>query len=186
MSGINKTSTQGFTIVELLIVIVVIAILAAITITAYNGIQMRANNTQTTQAIKDYIKAYSLYALDNNDYPNQTGCLGEGYPGGRCLAQGASGFCFGYGGATNPGVNAALKPYMNNNAANPSMQAINCGSTSYIGAYAAYTAATKTVIILMSLKGDQPCPPMSPNVSSTSKSQQDDLTLCRYNLLAAG
>ena len=33
---------QGFTIVELLIVIVVIAILAAITIVAYNGIQNRA------------------------------------------------------------------------------------------------------------------------------------------------
>ena len=37
-----KTSKQGFTIVELLIVIVVIAILAAITIVAYNGIQNRA------------------------------------------------------------------------------------------------------------------------------------------------
>ena len=32
----------GFTIVELLIVIVIIGILAAITIVAYNGIQQRA------------------------------------------------------------------------------------------------------------------------------------------------
>jgi prepilin-type N-terminal cleavage/methylation domain-containing protein len=36
-------NTQGFTIVELLIVIVVIAILAAISIVAYNGIQQRAD-----------------------------------------------------------------------------------------------------------------------------------------------
>ena len=36
---------QGFTIVELLIVIVVIAILAAITIVAYTGIQNRAYDT---------------------------------------------------------------------------------------------------------------------------------------------
>ena len=35
-------SARGFTIVELLIVIVIIAILAAITIVAYNGIQNRA------------------------------------------------------------------------------------------------------------------------------------------------
>ena len=33
---------KGFTIVELLIVIVVIGILAAITVVAYNGIQERA------------------------------------------------------------------------------------------------------------------------------------------------
>lgn len=38
----HRTLTRGFTIVELLIVIVVIAILAAITIVAYNGLQERA------------------------------------------------------------------------------------------------------------------------------------------------
>ena len=36
---------KGFTIVELLIVIVIIGILAAITIVAYNGIQQRAQTT---------------------------------------------------------------------------------------------------------------------------------------------
>lgn len=38
-------SKSGFTIVELLIVIVVIGTLAAISIVAYNGIQDRARNT---------------------------------------------------------------------------------------------------------------------------------------------
>jgi len=42
---IRKTRGRGFTIVELLIVIVVIAILAAITIVAYNGIQNRTNDS---------------------------------------------------------------------------------------------------------------------------------------------
>lgn len=41
----NTNRSRGFTIVELLIVIVVIAILAAITIVAYNGIQNRANDS---------------------------------------------------------------------------------------------------------------------------------------------
>jgi prepilin-type N-terminal cleavage/methylation domain-containing protein len=40
-----KNKQSGFTIVELLIVIVVIGILAAITIVAYNSVQNRARNT---------------------------------------------------------------------------------------------------------------------------------------------
>lgn len=43
---------RGFTIVELLIVIVVIAILAAITIVAYNGIQQQARSAAMTSALQ--------------------------------------------------------------------------------------------------------------------------------------
>ncbi|MCA9336234.1 prepilin-type N-terminal cleavage/methylation domain-containing protein, partial [Candidatus Saccharibacteria bacterium] len=42
---IRKHRLSGFTIVELLIVIVVLAILAAITIVAYNGIQQRSRDS---------------------------------------------------------------------------------------------------------------------------------------------
>ena len=48
----NKTKNTGFTIVELLIVIVIIGILAAITIVAYNGIQNRANDTVIKNDLK--------------------------------------------------------------------------------------------------------------------------------------
>ena len=74
----------GFTIVELLIVIVVIAILAAITIVAYNGIQTRSNNTKTISAVQGYVKLLQQYNVDNNDYPNARSCLGTGYPAGGC------------------------------------------------------------------------------------------------------
>ncbi len=76
---------RGFTIVELLIVIVVIGILAAITIVAFNGVQQRARNTQTISAVKDYIKLYSAYAVDYDVYPGGGNyCLGTTYPGGLC------------------------------------------------------------------------------------------------------
>ncbi|MNQ27533.1 Type II secretion system protein G precursor [compost metagenome] len=69
----NKQKT-GFTIVELLIVIVIIGILAAITIVAYNGIQQRANNSSTITAVNQTVKAISSYIATNNTYPS-TGAL---------------------------------------------------------------------------------------------------------------
>ena len=50
-------SQKGFTIVELLIVIVVIAILAAITVVAYNGIQARARSAKEQTDLKEIQKA---------------------------------------------------------------------------------------------------------------------------------
>ena len=60
---------RGFTIVELLIVIVVIAILAAITIVAYNGIQQRARDTQRVADISNIVKAIQRWSIETgNDF----------------------------------------------------------------------------------------------------------------------
>jgi len=63
---IRNRSTKGFTIVELLIVIVVVAILAAIVIVAYNGVQTRAKASAITSGLKSAEKAFRLYAIDKN------------------------------------------------------------------------------------------------------------------------
>lgn len=61
---------SAFTIVELLIVVVVIAILAAITIVAYNGIQSRAKLAAVQSTASQVSKRLSQYAIQNNDtYP---------------------------------------------------------------------------------------------------------------------
>jgi prepilin-type N-terminal cleavage/methylation domain-containing protein len=59
----------GFTIVELLIVIVVIAILAAITITAFNGIQQRTRDSKRVSDMNSIKKSLELYKLQNGRYP---------------------------------------------------------------------------------------------------------------------
>jgi len=63
----NTSRVKGFTIVELLIVVVVIAILAAITIVAYNGIQNRAKASATQSAVSQAVKKIGLYKVDNAD-----------------------------------------------------------------------------------------------------------------------
>lgn len=60
---------RGFTIVELLIVIVVIAILAAISIVSYTGIQRRAHISRAMAELTLLAKATELYYADNNEYP---------------------------------------------------------------------------------------------------------------------
>jgi len=59
----------GFTIVELLIVIVVIAILATISVVAYNGIQNRTNDSIIQQDLANFAKKAELYKIDNDHYP---------------------------------------------------------------------------------------------------------------------
>lgn len=81
-------SGTGFTIVELLIVIVVIAILAAISVAAYTGINQRARDTQRRSDLSQLSKAIKLYQVDHGDYA-VAGC-GNG-SGSGWIASGYSG-----------------------------------------------------------------------------------------------
>lgn len=92
----------GFTIVELLIVIVVIAILAGITIVAYRGIRERAVTTAYTSAVDQWVKFFEMELATTGTLPNSNGeifCLGravtdfpdrDGFAAGECQ-QGDSG-----------------------------------------------------------------------------------------------
>lgn len=60
----------GFTIVELLIVIVVIGILAAITIVAYNGVQQRGRDVKRSSDVSNLKKLLEMYKADVGSYPS--------------------------------------------------------------------------------------------------------------------
>lgn len=71
-SKVNSYEKSGFTIVELLIVVVVIAILAAITIVAYNGIQNRAKDSALSSAASQAGRKVLTYApLNADQYPDE-------------------------------------------------------------------------------------------------------------------
>ncbi len=59
----------GFTLVELLIVIVVIAILAAISVVAYSNVQNRAYNSTVATTAASIAKGFQLYKIQNGHLP---------------------------------------------------------------------------------------------------------------------
>lgn len=63
----KRSRQPGFTLVELLIVIVVIAILAAITVVAYNGITAKANIASAQSAAEQAGEKIAIYTATNSD-----------------------------------------------------------------------------------------------------------------------
>jgi type II secretory pathway pseudopilin PulG len=75
----KNCSSRGFTIVEMIVIIVVIGILATVTVVVYNGIQEKARDTKRIsdlQTISDAIKVYRINA--HNDVQAGSGCGGSG------------------------------------------------------------------------------------------------------------
>ncbi len=120
MKDTNKTA--GFTIVELLIVIVVIGILAAITIVAYSGITARANTTKAQTNAVQTQKVAETYNAELSAYPKTTANFGA-----APTAKLPSGVTLFYTGGT--GVNAT--PSATNGGGTVWYQW--CGSTNLIG-----------------------------------------------------
>lgn len=78
----------GFTIVELLIVIVVIAILAAITIVSYNGIQSQAKASKQASDIASFEKA--ILIARNTSGKVLRNITGSTYSVGNCVTASAN------------------------------------------------------------------------------------------------
>ncbi len=85
---------RGFTLVEILIVIVVIGILSTIVFVTYKGIRERAYNAKVVAGVRQYADAIKTYKAIYRTYPKTHGelngdwiamtCLGKGYPGNTC------------------------------------------------------------------------------------------------------
>ena len=73
VGNLKKMKTKGFTLVELLIVIIVIGILLSISIVAYNGAQQRARDSVRQNDISEIAKGLEQYYLVNHKYPASGG-----------------------------------------------------------------------------------------------------------------
>ena len=76
-----KNKQSGFTIVELLIVVVVIGVLAAITILSLNGVQQRARDSERQNDVTIMHKQLEIYYISKGYYPVTESMLGgQGFP----------------------------------------------------------------------------------------------------------
>ena len=66
----KNIKNQGFTLVELLIVIVIIAILTVVSLVAYNGLQNQAKTSAAKSAADAVAKKAELYNTAESKYPD--------------------------------------------------------------------------------------------------------------------
>lgn len=157
-----KKSTSGFTIVELLIVIVVIGILAAIVIVAFNGIQTRAQNNSRIVEMKAWEKLFIAYKAANGSLPTMAGgttyCLGTGFPTGP--SGGGIARCRDYNGTGTTSFaessGASIITALSTIGKVPSSEKIPVNGT--VGPYIQYTAGSGGAIVGWFNGGSTDCP----------------------------
>ena len=65
----KKSAQKGFTLVELMIVVAIIGILAAIAIPQFAAYRARAFNSASLSDLKNFKTAMEAYFADNQNYP---------------------------------------------------------------------------------------------------------------------
>lgn len=114
-------NTNGFTIVELLIVIVVIAIISAISVMAYSGIKEKSERAAIITHVKQYATAIEMYIVENGKAPRADWrCLGDsttlpaenGYDENYCFKPSNGGTYSGDSAPADPQLMQQLAKYM--------------------------------------------------------------------------
>lgn len=173
LASINNK--QGFTIVELLIVIVVIGILAAITIVSYTGIAASAYAAKASSSAGAYVKLLEMYRVEHGAYPEVSEGV-NGMPGMVCLGNasdypaegifGDSQCAVGDDGSGGVMVMASVDEDFNdlltehaNQLPSGNLPQMHLGGPSYRGLFYGYVAAEgESLGIGYALSGDQDCP----------------------------
>ncbi len=138
----TKIKQSGFTLVELLIVIVVIAILAAITIVAYNGIQNRAKTSAGQTLANSIQKKAQAYNTIQSVYPTWSE-LKNNYDAGTTVASTTTSEAK-LDDATSLTASATTALTSSNANGGKTVQYGACAATGAVGARIVYWDYTKT------------------------------------------
>lgn len=75
LTKFTKNSEKGFTLIELMIVIAIIGILAAIAIPQFAAYRQRSYNAAANADLRNAATAQEAYYVDNQTYTSNTGLL---------------------------------------------------------------------------------------------------------------
>lgn len=72
----TKRNEKGFSLIELMIVVAIIGVLAAIAVPTFQGFQKRAKAAEAKQVLGSVYTGQSTYNVENSDYALETACSG--------------------------------------------------------------------------------------------------------------
>lgn len=137
----KTTMFLGFTIIELLIVIVIIGILSSITIVSYNGETQRANNTSAEQAAQSAAAELETYNSATGSFPYDISALTSDPSAEYYIAPAVATFTLG---ATQPASTIEVKFIKCGTAPNATQSDITAGNANITGARVYYWTYTGT------------------------------------------
>ena len=76
-SSLVKAKKNGFTLVELIVVVAIIGILAAIAVPSFQSSSNKAKQKEASMALSSYIKAAQAYATENSRTPRNAREISE-------------------------------------------------------------------------------------------------------------
>jgi prepilin-type N-terminal cleavage/methylation domain-containing protein len=181
-----RKALRGFTIVEIIVVIVIISILAGIMLVTYRGVQDRAKNSQTINAAEQWVKALQIYQARNGSLPSTVSCLGANYNYnsdnagssgiGQCRQDTST-----YGVKTDSAFYTAMQPYITGNPTPAMVTAINSTTNWYRGMYYYVDASSNGRIDFVLTPGSGGCPTQLAGLDRNSGGTTSDGDyLCTY------